>query len=143
MDLQSIIIILACFLSIYLGIFTAIMAEEELKDALKYLRVFQNLILTLVSYVLFYPYIKLYAIIVSLIILLIMFNFKSIKRDLWIYPILGIIMGVNSSIMMISLVFLYGFPSGSILYEKFKNNAYIQPFYYSSFVFMAIVVSYL
>ena len=143
MDLQGISVIIACFLSVYLGIFTAILAEEELKDALKYLRVFQNLLITLTSYVLFYPYIKLYAILVSIAVLLVMFNFKSIRRDLWIYPILGIVIGVNSSIMMVTLVFLYGFPSGSILYEKFKNKAYIQTFYYISFIFMAIVVSYL
>lgn len=143
MDLQGLSIILACFLSLYLGIFTAILAEEELKDALKYLRVFQNLLVALAIYILSYHYIKLYAIIISLIVLLVMFNFKSIRRDLWIYPILGIAVGINPSLIMVTLAFLYGFPSGSILYEKFKNKAYIQTFYYISFIFMAIVVSYL
>lgn len=139
---MSFIAVLIAFLGVYFGLFIGQLAKEELKAGAKYFQALQNVIVSLMVYFLLQQYIRAYAIAISLLTLLFMFGIKNLARDLYIYPMFGFIIGLDPTITQFTLALLYGFPSGSLLFQRYRRKSYIRALHYSTMV-LAYFLAYL
>ncbi len=116
------------------GIILGYISKEEVKAGRKYFIIIQKIILLLII-ISFSAYSRLdiilrLSIFFVLISSLIIIHFKDInilRYSLITYTILGIIFYISSSISRLflinsSLIFLYGFPTGTLLVDFKKNN---------------------
>jgi len=118
------------FLGLILGIILAYIAKEELRPGKKYFILLQKIILTLIpSFFLFYLLKEnISLLIISLLMFSILINSYSKKiKTHYIYPILALIFyfsSKNIDLFKIQafLIFLYGFPTGSLLTKVTKKN---------------------
>ena len=135
------------------GIGLAYIAKEELNDGRKYFILSQNIILPLIIFSFLY-FLKV-SLIIDITLLIISFiclyYFNNLKNDnfkknfYYIYLILGIIFFISSKnnnffIVESSLIFLYGFPTGSLIIDVKKNNFFEILLKTISFIFISIVL---
>ena len=133
------LISLISFLGLLVGILLAFSAKEELKPGKKYFMWMQKIILLLILIFLlnfFNMALYLKVIIYTLFIFLMAINIKSQI----IYLVLGIIFFISSKnpelfIINSVLIFLYGFPSGSLFAKKIIKKK-------KSFIFKRAVLEY-
>jgi len=121
--------LIICFLGLFFGVILAFSAKEELKPGKKYFIFMQKIILLIILIILLNLfninfYIKLAA--YALLIFLMEVNLKNEM----IYALLGTAFFISSSekslfFLIASLIFLYGFPAGSLFaYKNIKNSAF-------------------
>ena len=141
------------YLGLGCGIGLAYIAKEELNDGRKYFILSQNIILPLIIFSFLY-FLKVNLIIditVSIISFICLYYFNNLKNDnfkknfYYIYLILGIIFFISSKnnnffIVESSLIFLYGFPTGSLIIDVKKNNFFEILLKTISFIFISIVL---
>lgn len=116
-----------------MGIILAYIAKEELKIGKKYFILLQKVILTLIpSFFLFYLLKEnISLLILSILMFSILINSYNQKiKTYYIYPVLALIFyfsSKNIDLFKIQafLIFLYGFPTGSLL-TKVKDKNYIK-----------------
>ena len=141
------------YLGLGCGIGLAYIAKEELNDGRKYFILSQNIILPLIIFSFLY-FLKV-SLIIDITLLIISFiclyYFNNLKNDnfkknfYYIYLILGIIFFISSKnnnffIVESSLIFLYGFPTGSLIIDVKKNNFFEILLKTISFIFISIVL---
>ena len=119
---------LAVFSGLIFGIIVSFIAKDELKQGKPYFIVLQNLLVALALGVLFYFYkLDLYFVVVAvLLIFFSLFLVNSIKKSYIIYPLLAIFFYASSGIILFFvlesvLIFLYGFPTASLLIKRKKD----------------------
>ena len=141
------LISLVSFSGLLVGILLAFTAKEELGPGKKYFILLQKLILLLVLVFLlnfFNVNIYLRIIIYVLFIYLMIINVKSQV----IYPALGIVFffsskDINLFVINSTLIFLYGFPTGSLFAKKFikkKNSFVLKNIFLNYFWFVIISI---
>ena len=126
-------------LGLLVGMILAFTAKEELEPGKKYFQLLQKLtLLLIVIFLLNFFNINLYLriIIYLLFIFLITVNIKSQM----IYPVLGVVFflslrDINLFTTNSILIFLYGFPTGSLFTKKIINKRKL-------FVFKKIILNY-
>ena len=141
------------YLGLGCGIGLAYIAKEELNDGRKYFILSQNIILPLIIFSFLY-FLKVNLIIditVSIISFICLYYFNNLKNDnfkknfYYIYLILGIIFFISSKnnnffIVESSLIFLYGFPTGSLIIDVKKKNFFEILLKTISFIFISMVL---
>ena len=141
------------YLGLGCGIGLAYIAKEELNDGRKYFILSQNIILPLIIFSFLY-FLKVNLIIditVSIISFICLYYFNNLKNDnfkknfYYIYLILGIIFFISSKnnnffIVESSLIFLYGFPTGSLIIDVKKKNFFEILLKTISFIFISIIL---
>ncbi|MCP3682492.1 MAG: hypothetical protein GY861_07355 [bacterium] len=114
------------FLGLIAGTIIAIFTQEELPTGRKYFFLLQKLILAAIAVLFVNVFdihialkVILYAIIIGLLAV-------GVPKSQFLYPALGIILffASKSSLFTIEalLIFLYGFPTGSLLFKKKGNK---------------------
>ena len=124
---------LIVFFGLIIGIILAYIAPEELKDGKKYFIFLQNFLLLLILFFLLYLYKFNLAlnILISLALFFLLYFYLNNKKHQKIkyidYAFLGIIFYLsakNTSLFLVqsALIFIYGFPAGSLLLKIKKKN---------------------
>ena len=116
----NIIVSLISFLGLPLGIIISKYTKEEIHNGKKYLVVLKEILLIAIAITFIYYSRKDY-LILSLGILLGIIFYKSFKQ---IYFYLGFAAAVSfiNPVLILSLIFIYGLPHGSLLYEEKAKN---------------------
>jgi len=141
------LISLVSFSGLLIGMLLAFTAKEELQPGKKYFMLMQKIILLLIIiFLLNFFNINLYLriIIYILFILLMIINIKSQI----IYPALGVVFflsskDINLLITNSILIFLYGFPAGSLFAKKLikkKKLFVLKNIFLNYFWFVAITI---
>jgi hypothetical protein len=119
---------LICFGGLILGIILANITKEELKEGRKYFMGLQNIFFALIIFFLLYFNTNIYlAVVVSFTVLVLLIFLKQPKMSYMAYPLMAIVFYLSSKstetfIIESSLIFLYGFPTGSLLIDFKKKN---------------------
>jgi len=126
--MNYLLVSIIAFFGLIFGIITAFIAKDELKQGKNYFIALQNVIISLSAGVLAYFYkIDLYfAAILTLLVFFLLYLPKSIRKSYIFYPLLAIIFYISSGaasffIAESALIFLYGFPTASLLVKKKKD----------------------
>ncbi len=140
--------LIVCFLGLFFGVILAFSAKEELKPGKKYFVLMQKIILLIILIALLKMfnvnvYMKLFA--YAVLILLMEIN---IKKEI-IYFLLGFVFffsskNTNTFLLVASLIFLYGFPIGSVFASKLiKNNIFFvfKKIFFSYFWFLLVALA--
>ena len=119
------IILIIAFLGLYLGLIIGYMAEEELKPGRKYFVAMKHL-LFLVVLALFFIKNPSTIFIIFIALLIIIFSFSKHRETLYYYA-LAVIFFIswqfNGFTLIAPMIFLYGFPIGSIyLFNHLKDK---------------------
>ena len=133
------LISLISFLGLLVGIILAFTAKEELKPGKKYFMLMQKItLLIILIFLLNFFNINLY-LRITIYVLFILLMAINIKSQI-IYPVLGIVFFISSKnpelfIINSILIFLYGFPTGSLFAKKIIKKK-------KSFVFKRVILTY-
>lgn len=127
--LNIILSAIICILGIVFGVLLGIIAKEELKDGRKWFLLMQGVIFVFILFFIFKFYMLniIYIILISVFVLLVMFFVTDIRREIIVYSICAIVFYLsiqNTNLFLIesSLIFLYGLPTGSLVYEKWMTK---------------------
>ena len=119
MEINIILGIIIIFAGIFAGYFLGLIAKEELKPGKKYLILFKRILLSAVFIIAIAYSANLAVSIIFGLILIYVLMFKSKFNDLIAYASFIIIYFVISKdILLPSLMFLYGLPTGSLYLVK-------------------------
>lgn len=120
------LVLMAVFLSPFIGLFIGYLAREELTPGKKYLNIFKLVlvILLMIAFFVFFPQLPINLLI--LVILLLMLINKKYQGDPLVYAVFGVVqylslISINLFYITSSILFLYGLPCGSLLFEKHKK----------------------
>ena len=133
------LISLISFSGLLVGIILAFTAKEELKPGKKYFMLMQKItLLMILIFLLNFFNINLY-LRITIYVLFILLMAINIKSQI-IYPVLGIVFFISSKnpelfIINSILIFLYGFPTGSLFAKKIIKKK-------KSFVFKRVILNY-
>jgi len=116
------------FFGLIFGIIITSIAKDELRQGKNYFIALQNVIISLSAGILAYFYkIDLYfVVILTLLVFFLLYLPKSIRKSYIFYPLLAIILYISSGVASFfiaesTLIFLYGFPTASLLVKKKKD----------------------
>ncbi len=121
--LTYLILLLLVFLGVILGLFTGCFAREELRDSRKYLVIFRHALYLVILLIFFAsnPSLLFVLIVAGIIIA---FSFSKFWQTLYYYA-LGIVFFLswhyNGFTLIAPLIFLYGFPVGSLFLLNTKH----------------------
>lgn len=121
--LNYLLVLIGSFSGLFIGMLLGYLAKEELKPGKKYFIWLQNIILILAAILVLYAF-QLHIILfilIGLVITLALIYFKPkaiIGYIILATLILLIIEKTNFFILISSLIFLYGFPAGSLILTK-------------------------
>ena len=133
------LISLISFLGLLVGMLLAFTAKEELEPGKKYFQLLQKLtLLLIVIFLLNFFNINIYLRIIIYILFIFLMTL-NIKSQI-IYPVLGVVFflslrDINLFTTNSILIFLYGFPTGSLFTKKIINKRKL-------FVFKKIILNY-
>jgi len=125
---QFIISAIIAYLGLVVGIILVHLTEEEIKPGTPYFIQIHNILVASILFFILHAYtvagvIQLFT---PLITLAILYKYESYKKSYIIYPLLGIISALAFKteffIIIISLIFFYGFIVGSLNYNLKKKN---------------------
>lgn len=119
------ILSLFVFLALFIGIIVAHFVREELVAGKKYFIWLQKLVVSTIVFMLFYWWIGLWSIIISVLLLaalLLLIKDKSIHP--LIYWLLGLAVLINKPVLF-SLIFLYSLPTGTLLFKDDKKKFWV------------------
>lgn len=144
---------LVSYSGLLIGILLAKIAPEEQKPLEKYFIFSRKLLLSAIFVFLVFYFFNNYAnLVISIIYVVFLFFIEyrindSLKKSIIVYQLLGIIFFLsskNANLFAIesSLVFLYGLPTASLIYNKQKKNQnhYKLIFYNSGFVIITTLL---
>jgi len=142
---------LIAFSGLVIGAFLALSAKEEMPTARKYFPWLQKaLFLAMVA--VFFNFFKVSPVIMVIIYALILFMIAK-KQELGYYPLLAVVFfflgqGTQSLFLISALIFLYGFPTGSLFAMQRKKATWqtiIRPLIlkYGIFLILAIGLQFL
>lgn len=120
----QIFIPIVAFLGLILGILLAKISPEEMKPGKKYFIIFRNVLLPIISIILFY--FSNYNILFFIVGLIIGY---FIKLDYFYFGlVLAFAFYVSKEILFIlaSLIFIYGLPTGTLLEKKIKPKQFLK-----------------
>jgi hypothetical protein len=131
------------FLGIFIGAFLTFFTKEEMPTARKYFPWLQKA-LFLAMIAIFFNFFKVQGLIVILTFLLILFVIVK-KQTVNYYPFLAILFFLlgqaNQSLFMISaLIFIYGFPTGSLFSQQKTWQATIKPVLMKYGIFLILTI---
>lgn len=109
------IALVIAYLGIFVGLGLGKSFKKEVKDGKKYLVALQYVILFAALFWFFFSGSETelkYKVVIAAVLIVI---HLLLKND---YAVLGLVIGFKPDFLMISLGFLYGFPSGSLLYKE-------------------------
>lgn len=109
--LTGLIVIIISYCGLFIGREIGKFTKEEVAFGKKNLALLQSVLFVLILIWFFYA-VQLsvvYKILVALFLAVVVYGFKNN------YALLGIMVGLNPGYVLSSLVFLYGFPSGSLM----------------------------
>jgi len=134
---------LIAFSGIFAGAFLTFFTKEEMPTARKYFPWLQKA-LFLVMIAIFFNFFKVNGIIMLIAYILILFMIVK-KQTLDYYPLLAIIFFLlgqgNESLFMISaLIFIYGFPTGSLFATQATWQATIKPVLLKYGIFLLLAI---
>ena len=112
--LIEIIALLISYLGVFVGFKLSEIAKEEIVPGKKNLVILLNGLYILALLWFFYsvPVTLLYKIILAVVLVVVYLLFKKN------YSVLGLMFGLNPDFLMASLIFLYGFPAGSLMLKE-------------------------
>ena len=121
----EVLALIVSYFGIFIGKYLSKAAKEEVEDGRKNLQILK-ISLSIVIFFLFLilaPFsllskIILYALIISLVIVWRRFRMKTSKPASDLYAF-GILFGLNPTFLMSVLIFIYGFPAGSLMKENY------------------------
>ncbi|MBU1202228.1 MAG: hypothetical protein KJ583_00090 [Nanoarchaeota archaeon] len=136
----ELIISLICFLGLFVGFFIASKTVEELKPGTKYFVYLQKALFILtIFFVLYeYGYLLLGLIAVILFSIFLFWSKKNFDRLMYLVLSLSLFLGFfNQSIVIPSLIFFYGFPTGTIYYMKSKK---VSGLFFENYYFLIVLI---
>ncbi|MBW3015889.1 hypothetical protein KY330_05695 [Candidatus Woesearchaeota archaeon] len=145
--LQYILVSILIFASVFLGHLLAIIAKEEIKHGVKYFKMLQKILfLAIVITTVYFYFEEKLILILSLILLAVFFYLR--KRpyyDILSYVLFSFFYFVSyeKTLIIPSLMFIYGLPTGSLLFHRFKkNNLIIEQIFirYLWFILLSLVL---
>ncbi|KYK26065.1 hypothetical protein AYK26_01300 [Euryarchaeota archaeon SM23-78] len=129
MILTYLIILLIIFLGLYIGLLVGYLAQEELKPGKNYLNLLRHLLFIAIIVIFF---VKNWSVLFVIMIaaLIIIFSFSRYRETLYYYALAVIFFlawHFNGITLIALLIFLYGFPVGSIyLCDHIKDKKNIK-----------------
>ena len=114
----EVIALIVSYLGVFIGYGLSKIAKEEVKegqDNLFYLQIMTSFLIVAWMFYNIFPEKQPIVIIDAIITLLVLFFVFLIPK--YNYALLGIIFGLNPGFVLGSLIFLYGFPTGSLMYK--------------------------
>lgn len=107
------------WLGVFVGFGLKKIAKEEIEPGKKNLSLLQAILFVLILIWFFYAVNVsiLYKVVIAVILAVIIYLTKNN------YAILGIMFGLNPDLVLSSLIFLYGFPTGSLMKENYVKIA--------------------
>jgi len=126
--INYILSVLIVFIGLIIGIIIAKYTEEELKAGKKYFSILQKLLLFVIFILfLFFLKIKMIYIIIDCVLFIILLIVIKLKKNIIAYNLLAIVLFLTAKndiffIYLSGLIFLYGFPTGSLFYYNTKKN---------------------
>ncbi|MBL7050777.1 hypothetical protein ISS04_01285 [Candidatus Woesearchaeota archaeon] len=109
------------FLGFPIGIFFSFTNPEEMKPGKKYFHLLQNILLTLIIFLVleFYQLPLVFSIIITAVIFILLFYWKNKHKSIITYFTLAILLALSSKnphlfAIQTSLIALYGLPTGSL-----------------------------
>lgn len=125
MLLTYLILLVLVFLGLFLGLLIGYVAKEELKPGKKYFDIFKHVLFIAILIVFF---VKNWSVLFVMVIaaLIIIFSFSRYRETLYYYALAVIFFlawRFNGFALLAPLIFLYGFPVGSIyLHNHLKQK---------------------
>jgi len=120
------------YLGIGVGIALSYIAKEELKAGKKYFILMQDIIFAIIVGVLMISFYFYWYWTVPVVLAMFWLSYKFEKqfgpsKSTWFYPLLGILFFASSFkqtcfLINSSLIFIYGFPTGSLLFNHKEKN---------------------
>lgn len=143
--ISDFLILIICFLGIYVGLLIGWMAKEELKQGKKYFVILLKSLFVLIIFFIFYELgLEILAYISLVVIGLLLFSLKESYEQLLFYAsaILLFISLIYDSLIVPGLVFLMGFPIGTLYLYKKKKKAWllIKGLFIEYYWFLIIIV---
>ncbi|MEK6886286.1 MAG: hypothetical protein AABW88_00475 [Nanoarchaeota archaeon] len=122
----EIIALLVSYSGVFIGKYLSNAAKEEVKDGKNYLLVFKKslafLILSYFFFLMEWP-IKMFPLENMFLLFYDLFTFFVILMVLMFldydYAIFGVLFGLNPAFLMAFLIFIYGFPTGSLMKDNY------------------------
>lgn len=111
--ITELISLIVSYLGIFIGKLLSKIAKEEIIPGKKNLEVFQTMLFTLIL-VLFFNLIKMNLtskIIIAIVLVVIELIFRNQNA------LVGLLLGLEPTFLMSATVFLYGFPTGSLMHK--------------------------
>ena len=135
---------LVAYLGLISGLMLSIVAKEELKAGRKYFFILQKVLLVLIFSILLVlrpGYLPIFLSVIFMNYLLVHKNLSSPMIYLFLAGVFYLSsIRLDIFIVEASLIFLYGFPTGSIVASKSIKESIMKISRYSSFVLLAIVL---
>ncbi len=112
--LTELIVLLISYLGVFVGFGLSKIAKEEVVPGKKNLVIFSRVLFLIILFAAFYnsPLSLLYQRLIIIMTIAVLYYFKSY------YGVLGILFSVNPNFIVSSLIFLYGFPEGSLMHKE-------------------------
>jgi hypothetical protein len=141
------VLLLIVFLGLFVGLIIGFMAEEELKEGMRYFDIMRHLLFIIIL-ALFFVYNPSWLLIILVALLIIIFSLSKHRETLYYYALAVIFFlsaRYNGFAFIVPLIFLYGFPLGSIYAYKHlkehKTNIVLRLFYkYAGFLINGIAL---
>ena len=112
------------FASVFIGIALAKIAKDEVKQGKKYIAVFQKILLFLIFFFAIVFSESMIARILIGVVLIYLFSSKFSFNDIIAYCSFGLIYALfSANYIILALIFLHGFPAGTLLAEKCKTSS--------------------
>ena len=117
------------FLGLPFGLFLSFLSPEEMKPGKRYFELIQNLLLVFILFFIFDYYLLplMISIIITITVFLGVFYWKNKYKSIIIYLILAVFLYLSYKdptlfALESSLIFMYGFPTGSLIKCKKKDS---------------------
>ena len=125
MLLTYLVLLILAFIGLFIGLLISYASQEELKPGLKYFNILRHLLFIAILIVFFVKNPSILFIIL-IAVLIIIFSFSRHRETLYYYALAVIFFlswRFNGFALLAPLIFLYGFPVGSIyLYHHIKDK---------------------
>lgn len=127
--LIEIISLVVSYLGVFIGLGLSRIAKEEIVPGIKNLNILKKVIfgIALIWFFAFVDMNILYKLIAAALFVILD---RYSRTD---YPILGLIFGLQPSFVTAVIVFLYGFPTGSLMFKSNPKEVFIKTYIYLIF----------
>ncbi len=147
--MEYILLTLISFSGLFFGILLALNSPEELKDNRKNFLILKYIsLLALLFYFMIFYFDKYLISVLSLLLVLYYVFTHSRLKDVVAYSVFGVFFYLNHSLLIISLLLIFGFAEGTLVRHDLIKKHWRFSFYrvienYSVFIIIALLLHYI